>query len=207
MVLIESVSGFRDFFMDPPEFDILHVGRSQKITDLLQIIFGAMSLILIVFQMSEPSILCHPTKFDNNNSTFDRRSPSYDAFVAEICSDKIMDRNRTDGNKYLILDQHLGWFLAIQIMFLMILTKFIARRDKSKQICRRFTELVENIHGENGDNGNDRFLNQDYMVKGSRLLIKQLRSDSYLTKQHILNSVLCIIFSVIFLGLGTPSTN
>ena len=39
MALLESVSGFRDLFTDPPEFEILHVSRRQQLNNFVRNVF------------------------------------------------------------------------------------------------------------------------------------------------------------------------
>ena len=77
-------------------------------------------------------------------------------YILDSCLDDIKE---TSGNIYLILDEYFGWFLSLEIICLMLITKFIARNQQSKEICRRFTELYETVQyhewGENDDEENE----------------------------------------------------
>ena len=105
----------------------------------------------------------------------------------------------------MILDQYFGWFLVLEIMFLMIVTKFFARNDKSKKICRRFSELFEKIHNPNSggqDVENLHLIDQNYLVKDNSVFMFQLRSRSHLMKTQMLNSGICVLSCAIFAALG-----
>ena len=58
MALLESVSGFRELFTDPPEFEILHVSQRQQISNFIRIILGGMALLLLAIQSSAGPISC-----------------------------------------------------------------------------------------------------------------------------------------------------
>ena len=47
MVLIESVTSFRDLFVDPPEFDILQVSYRQRFNTLVRTVLGGLGIILL----------------------------------------------------------------------------------------------------------------------------------------------------------------
>ena len=110
MALVESVSGFRDLFADPPEFDILQVSRRQQFSNLVRITLGRFALILLAVQATETPISCFPHK----NQT---RITNY-VFIQEKCIDDIKGRDDVTGNAYLVLDEHLGWILTLEIICL-----------------------------------------------------------------------------------------
>ena len=112
-------------------------------------------------------------------------------FVQETCIDDIKGRDDETGNAFLVLDECLGWILALEIMCLMVITKVIARNEKSKQICRRFTELSEKILNAEKEQEENKYV-----------FMEQLRENSHLSKTQFWNSGICIFASSIFLSVN-----
>merc|ERR1712147_351944 len=101
MALLESASGFRDLFTDPPEFDILHVSRRQQLTSFVRITLGALALILLATQAAESSISCFPHRNQTKISNL--------VFIHETCIDDIKGRDDDSANPFLVLDEYCGW--------------------------------------------------------------------------------------------------
>ena len=195
MALLESFSGFRDLFTDPPEFDILHVSRRQQLTNFVRIVLGGLSLLLLAIQMSGYPIAC----FSHHNQTRNL------IFIHETCMDNIKDRNDGTGNAFIILDEYFGWMLVLEIICLMIITKVTARNEKNKQICRRFTELSEKIlNTEMEEQKQEGQVNVDrsHLFNIYNVFMKQLRENFHLSRTQLCNSMMCIFLSLVFLVLN-----
>ena len=197
MAWLESVSGFRELFTDPPEFEILHVNQRQKISNFIRIILGGIALLLLAIQSSCGPISCTFVQ----NSTLSKGATN--DYILDSCLDDIKENS---GNNYLILDEYFGWFLSLEIICLMLTTKFIARTQRNKEICRRFTELYETVQhhgsGENDDEENEFLINENRLVKDFSMFMVFLRKNSILGKTHYWNCVCCIIISSLFCALG-----
>ena len=100
---------------------------------------------IIALQSVSTPISCLPYQ----NSSVIGRLPNFD-FIHDTCLDDIKGSDDNDIGKILILDEYFGWFLAIEIMLLMGISKICARDEKSKQICWRFTELLNEFQNPEG---------------------------------------------------------
>ena len=123
MALLESVSGLRDLFTDPPEFDILHVSRRQQSSNFVRITLGGLALILLALQTGESPIVCFPHVKQTRISNL--------VFIQDMCIDDIKGRDDDTGNPFLVLDEYFGCFLTLEMISLMVITKLIARNEKS----------------------------------------------------------------------------
>ena len=200
MALLESVSGFRDLFTDPPEFDILNVSKRQQLTNFVRITLGGLGLVLLALQASGSPIACFPHKNQTKISNL--------VFVHETCIDDIKARDVETGNPFIIIDEFFGWMLVLEIICLMVITKVIARNEKSKQICRRFTELSEKILNTEKEDFEEQKevskmnVDQSYLVNKYNVFMKQLRENKHLRMTQLYNSLLCILLTLVFLVLN-----
>ena len=125
-------------------------------------------------------------------------------FVLDTCMDNI--KSNDSGNSFLILDEYLGWFLTLEILCLLIVTKTIARNDKSKQICRTFTELVQKIaNAEQNDIEMEQdgySINLEYLLNKYNIYVKKLKESSHLKQMQKFNCMVCIFLSIAFFALG-----
>jgi len=117
-------------FSDPPEFGILYARKTQQYSNYVRLLLGVLAFILVAKQTTESPIQCLHVM----NSTI---SPgTKNLYILETCLDDIKS-----DNGFIILDEFFGWLLAIEIICLMFISKTIARNERSKQICKRFTDL------------------------------------------------------------------
>ena len=153
-----------------------------------------MALLLLAIQSSGGPISCTFVQ----NSTLSKGATN--DYILDSCLDDIKE---SSGNNYLILDEYFGWFLSLEIICLMLVTKFIARNQRSKEICKRFTELYEKVqHHENDDEESDFLINHNHLVKDFSMFMVFLRKNSILGRTHFWNSICCIIISSLFCALG-----
>ena len=199
MALLGSVAGgLRDFFVDPPEFDILHTNSMrQPLSYLVRMIMFGLAVLLQGIQSSGSPIVCSHLQ----NSTFNKMVEQN--FLMNTCLDDI--KSSDNGNKFLILDEYFGWFLALEILFLMFVTKFIGRHERSKHICKRMSVPLEKFReNEEPEKGS---LSGQTKNQINDELIEQLRKSCHLTKTYFVNTGICILSSAIFSALGVPSFN
>ena len=162
-----------------------------------------MALVLLTIQSSEAPITCI---HHSENSTISSKSTT-SGYILDTCLGYIKDHDENSGTTFLILDEFLGWFLALEIICLMIITKTIARNNRNKQICRRFTELADKFENseEEDEEKHDLIIDKDHLFNKNNIFLEELRQNNQLSKTHIFNSGICIVLSMIFFALGIPS--
>eukprot|EP00092_Neocalanus_flemingeri_P006928 GFUD01007478.1.p1 GENE.GFUD01007478.1~~GFUD01007478.1.p1 ORF type:complete len:458 (+),score=121.80 GFUD01007478.1:36-1409(+) len=197
---MEYLGGVYELFLDPPEFKLLQTPRKQ-ILDGVRVLMGVLATLLTIFQTTKKTTSC---RFNSQEGDKEWMFGGIGLeHGEEVCGGQVAE------GSWLVADSALGWILSLQVLTLMVTTKFIGRPIKIKNICEQFQDLTNKVltNEDEGSPGEvENLLDPAHLVNTYDGLMKQIKAESSLSDSVVRNSVICGFFSAAFFAIDVTIT-